>query len=165
MFVITKKLVFKTRIAIYINAILLSLFLIVTSQAVRSSELSLFADPKNIEQVKRGKSIYNRFCSFCHGVDLKGEPDWRTRKPNGRLPAPPHDETGHTWHHADALLFGIVKFGLVPPYAPKNYKSDMPAWGSTLKDDDIWSVLAYIKSKWSFEIQKTQADINNKSLK
>lgn len=164
MSVIKKRLIFKTRTLIYISVMLLCLFLVVASPA-KSSESTLLSDPNNTQQVKRGKAIYNRFCSFCHGVNLKGQADWRTRKPNGRLPAPPHDETGHTWHHADALLFGIVKFGLVPPYGPKNYQSDMPAWGSTLKDDDIWAVLAYIKSRWSPEVRKTQSDINDKSLK
>jgi len=121
------------------------------------------ADPENVEQVNRGKMIYHRFCSLCHGKNLQGQANWRVRKPNGKLPAPPHDETGHTWHHADDLLFGIIKFGLVPPYAPKNYNSEMPAWGSTLKDADIWAVLAYIKSRWPDEIRTTQAEINNET--
>ena len=123
------------------------------------------ANPNYIQQIKHGKLIYHRFCSLCHGTNLEGQPNWRTRKPNGRLPAPPHDETGHTWHHADDLLFGIVKFGMVPPYGPKNYESDMPAWGSTLKDTDIWAVLAYIKSRWPSETRKIQSEINNESPK
>lgn len=118
------------------------------------------ADPNDAQQVQRGQRVYQRFCSLCHGANLQGQPDWRTRKPNGKLPAPPHDETGHTWHHPDALLFGIIKNGLVPPYAPANYKSDMPAFGDTLKDADIWAVLAYIKSRWPAETRKIQADID-----
>lgn len=69
-------------------------------------------------------------------------------KAAGKMPAPPHDETGHTWHHPDHILFGIIKHGLVPPYAPRNYETDMPAWGSTLKDEDIRAVLAFLKSRW-----------------
>ncbi len=120
------------------------------------------ADPVDAKQVKRGQMIYKRFCSICHGINLQGQPDWRHRKSNGRLPAPPHDETGHTWHHADDILFGMIKKGLVPPYAPANYKSDMPAWESTLKDQDIWAVLAYIKSRWSAEARKFQEEANQK---
>ncbi|MFV2058496.1 MAG: cytochrome c [Thiohalomonadales bacterium] len=130
------------------------------STNVFAAALHLKADEKNSEQVKRGKRVYDRFCAFCHGKDLKGQKDWRRRKENGRLPAPPHDETGHTWHHDEELLFGITKYGLVPPYAPKDYKSDMPAWQGTLKDADIWAVLAYIKSRWPEETQKISDEIN-----
>lgn len=121
------------------------------------------ADPSDKNQVRRGQLVYKRFCSLCHGANLEGQPNWRKRKPDGKLPAPPHDETGHTWHHPDDVLFGIIKQGLVPPYAPDNYKSDMPAWGDTLKDDDIWAVLAYIKSRWPEETRKIQAEINRDS--
>ena len=58
------------------------------------------------------------------------------------------DESGHTWHHADRVLFAITKNGLVPPHAPRDYESDMPAYGGKLSDDEIWAALAYIKSHW-----------------
>jgi len=131
----------------------------------QAESLKLQADPENSAQVKRGKLVYDRFCSFCHGRDLKGQKNWRRRKDNGRLPAPPHDETGHTWHHDDELLFGIIKEGLVPPYAPKDYETDMPAWKDMLKDADIWSVLAYIKSRWPKETLDISNEINADALK
>lgn len=66
------------------------------------------------------------------------------------MPAPPHDESGHTWHHTDEVLFGITKHGLVPgKYGPPDYESDMPAFGGKLSDDEIWAVLAFIKSHWT----------------
>jgi mono/diheme cytochrome c family protein len=65
------------------------------------------------------------------------------------MPAPPHDESGHTWHHTDAVLFGITKYGLVPgKYAPPGYTSDMPAFGDKLRDAEIWAVLSFIASHW-----------------
>jgi len=147
-----------------IFALVLFIFGLVNIPAFAAQTIST-TDPENTTQVKRGKIIYHRFCSLCHGKNLQGQANWRIRKPNGKLPAPPHDDAGHTWHHADDLLFGIVKFGLVPPYAPKNYESDMPAWGSTLKDDDIWAVLTFIKSRWSDETRKIQLEIDNDSRK
>jgi mono/diheme cytochrome c family protein len=36
----------------------------------------------------------------------------------------------------------------VPPYAPADYRSDMPAFADKLSDDEIWAVLAFIKSHW-----------------
>ncbi len=119
------------------------------------------ADPDNAQQVARGKAIYDRDCASCHGARLEGQPNWQKKLPGGRMPTPPHDASGHTWHHPDAVLFGITKHGLVPgKYAPPGYQSDMPAYATTLGDDEIWAVLAYIKSSWPREIRKAQQEIN-----
>lgn len=118
------------------------------------------ADPDDTRQVTRGKSVYARHCTGCHGTNLEGQPNWREKLPSGRMPAPPHDASGHTWHHPDAVLFGITKHGLVPgKYAPPGYQSDMPAFGSALSDEEIWAVLAYIKSTWPEKIRRAQADM------
>ncbi len=106
------------------------------------------ADPTDAAQVALGSSVYRDHCASCHGANLEGQPDWRIRKPDGRLPAPPHDDSGHTWHHPDEHLFRITKHGLNPPLAPEGYESDMPAFDETLTNAEIWAVLAYIKSRW-----------------
>ena len=106
-----------------------------------------------------GEKLYVQQCASCHGANLEGQPDWRKRLPNGRFPAPPHDESGHTWHHPDEVLFGITKHGLVPPYAPAGYQSDMPAFGGKLSDSEIRAVLAYIESRWSPEVHKRRAEM------
>lgn len=106
-----------------------------------------------------GKDLYMQNCASCHGANLEGQPNWRVRMANGRLPAPPHDETGHTWHHPDDLLFGIVKYGVVPPYAPQNYQSDMPAFGGKLSDAQIRSILEYIKESWPKDILAQQQEV------
>ena len=121
------------------------------------------ADPGNANQVASGKALYERHCAACHGAELQGQPDWRTRLPSGRMPAPPHDDSGHTWHHADDILFGITKTGFAPPYAPAEYQSDMPAFGSTLTDREIWDVLAYIKSRWSPRAREAQAQMRTRA--
>jgi mono/diheme cytochrome c family protein len=111
-------------------------------------------------QVALGQKLYAQHCATCHGAKLEGQPDWRQRMPNGRMPAPPHDESGHTWHHTDAVLFAITKNGLVPPYAPPKYESDMPAFAGTLSDHEIRAVLAYIKSHWtSADVLAARAEI------
>jgi mono/diheme cytochrome c family protein len=53
-------------------------------------------DPTNAEQVAAGQAVYRVHCASCHGVKLEGQPHWRDRLPNGRLPAPPHDASGDT---------------------------------------------------------------------
>ena len=97
-------------------------------------------------EASEGRALYTTNCASCHGANLEGQPDWMKRLPNGRLPAPPHDETGHTWHHSDEQLFTIVKFGLAA-IAP-GYDSDMPAFESVLSDEQITAVFDYIKSTW-----------------
>ncbi|WP_404383864.1 c-type cytochrome [Caenispirillum salinarum] len=115
------------------------------------------ADPTDAALVAEGRKVYAEHCAACHGLALEGEPDWRSRNPDGTLPAPPHDETGHTWHHPDEQLFDITKYG-VEPFAPEGYVSNMPAYEDVLTDREIWAALAYIKSRWPKDvIQKQQA--------
>ena len=107
------------------------------------------ANPADASQVAQGARVYAEHCAACHGAKLEGQPNWRQKLPTGRMPAPPHDESGHTWHHPDRVLFGITKEGLVPgKYGPPGYESDMPVFGGKLSDEEIWAVLAFIKSHW-----------------
>jgi mono/diheme cytochrome c family protein len=115
------------------------------------------ANPDAPDQVLLGKTVYAESCASCHGAKLEGQPEWRIRKSDGRLPAPPHDETGHTWHHPDELLFRITKLGLTPPLAPDGYESDMPAFEGTLTDEQIWAALAFIKSTWPAHISERRS--------
>ena len=106
-----------------------------------------------------GRKVYDANCAACHGAKLEGQPDWRTRRDDGRLPAPPHDPSGHTWHHPDQVLFEITKHG-VQRFAGKDYASDMPAFEGRLSDDEIRAVLAWIKSTWPQDIRRKQAEID-----
>lgn len=119
------------------------------------------ADPDNAEQVALGRTVYVDNCAACHGDRLQGQPNWRSRRPDGKLPAPPHDKTGHTWHHGDAKLFAIIKNGSAA-YAPKGYKTDMAGYSENLTDAQIWASLAYIKNAWPPEIRNRQAGINKR---
>ena len=97
-------------------------------------------------EVALGHDLYAKYCARCHGANLEGQPNWKERLPTGRMPAPPHDATGHTWHHADSDLFLITKKG-IEAIVP-GYESDMPPFDGVLTDDQISTVLAYIKSTW-----------------
>ena len=101
----------------------------------------------SVEVVSQGRQIYSDQCAACHGTDLEGQPDWRSPLPSGRLPAPPHDASGHTWHHPDDVLFRIVKEGTAA-IVGGGYESDMPGFADVLSDPEIRAVLAYIKSTW-----------------
>ena len=115
--------------------------------------------PGDPARLALGAKLYAEHCASCHGAMLEGQPNWRKRLPNGRLPAPPHDDSGHTWHHPDEVLFGITKNGLAPPHAPPGYESDMPAFGEKLSDEEIRAVLGYIESHWSAEVRKLRAQM------
>lgn len=102
--------------------------------------------------------MYRANCATCHGPRGEGEPNWKTPNADGTYPAPPHDASGHTWHHTDALLFEIVRDG-GSRYNSTSFRSRMPAWGASLSDEDIRSVLAYIKTLWGQAERATQAQI------
>ena len=108
--------------------------------------------------VELGRTVYAETCASCHGANLEGQPDWKRRLANGRMPAPPHDASGHTWHHSDQSLFVITREG-VAAIVP-GYESDMPAFEGVLNDAEIRAVIAYIKSRWPEEILKRQQRIN-----
>lgn len=109
--------------------------------------------------VERGKIVYAAECASCHGKNLEGQPNWRQRDENGKLPAPPHDETGHTWHHSASLLIDLTKRG-PQAIAGLEYETDMPAYENILSDEDIVAVLTYIKSRWPENIQSRHDGLN-----
>ena len=126
----------------------------------RTGAAAAYINPSDAALVARGKPVYAQHCAACHGADGEGQPNWRERRPDGRLPAPPHDATGHTWHHPDAVLVDIVKHGLVPgKTAPDAYQSDMPAFERILPDADVLAVLAYIKSGWPEDALQAQREV------
>ncbi len=111
-----------------------------------------------------GKKVYDAQCASCHGANLEGQPDWRRRLPSGELPAPPHDATGHTWHHPDPWLFEITKYGTLA-FAPAEYVSTMRGFAEELTDREIRAVLGYIKTYWPAEIRARQAEITERYRK
>ena len=117
------------------------------------------ADASDIELVTLGAAVYAEHCASCHGRNLEGEPDWRRRRADGTLPAPPHDATGHTWHHSDDHLFRITKVGPAE-FVGKGYRSTMTGFADILEDREIWASLAYIKSRWPTEVREVQARID-----
>ena len=113
------------------------------------------ADPANAALVSAGRQLYDTRCASCHGAQLEGQPNWQQPRPDGVLLAPPLDETGPAWQRTDQRLFAIVKAG-GQIAAPPGTISAMPAFGGGLSDEQIWAVLAYVKSTWPQHIQSAQ---------
>ena len=105
---------------------------------------------KNIDLFK-GIELYNKNCSSCHMMNLAGNPDWKTGvDEDGQRLAPPLNGTGHTWHHSPNQLYQIIRYGY-KKFDP-NYKGKMLG-NEELSEDDVWSILEYIKSIWPEEIK------------
>ena len=104
--------------------------------------------------IARGKIIYKSNCVSCHQVNLVGAENWKGLDEDGHRKAPPLNGTGHTWHHDDASLHNIIKYGLAKII--KNYDGKMLGFEDNLKDEDIDSVLAYIKSFWLDDVYQQQ---------
>jgi mono/diheme cytochrome c family protein len=121
--------------------------------------------PDDPQAVELGRTVYRKRCAPCHGAQLEGQPRWRERDSAGRFPAPPHDASGHTWHHPDDLLFRITKYGVAKASNLKDYDSAMPAFEASLTDAEIVAVLSWIKAQWPLEIRKHQDEINAESLR
>lgn len=116
--------------------------------------------PDDPQVLRVGERIYAQQCAACHGAKGEGQADWRDRGADGLLPAPPHDASGHTWHHPDEQLFAITKQGLAQLINQPDYRTAMPIYGGVLSDDEIVAVLSWIKAQWPPEIRQRHDEIN-----
>ena len=105
--------------------------------------------------VERGREIYQRDCATCHGAQAQGAVNWLTPGPDGLYPPPPHDDTGHSWHHSDRVLYEIIRDGMGDPLKPDS-PLRMPAWAGKLTDAEIRAVIEYFKSLWTEEHRQWQ---------
>lgn len=126
---------------------------------------SLTLQPDDAALVSRGRQVYLANCASCHGGQLEGQPNWRERNGQDMLPAPPHNETGHTWHHPDDMLFALTKYGIAKVANMPDYQSAMPVYEGTLSDADIVAALSWIKSQWPAEIRAQHDELNQRARK
>jgi mono/diheme cytochrome c family protein len=84
----------------------------------------------------KGRDIYLRYCSGCHGEDGRGEA--KTFRPNvGNLAVKQlMDEL------SDEYLFTVIQKG----GAAVGKNAAMPAWSAQLGDDDIRDVVAFVRT-------------------
>jgi S-disulfanyl-L-cysteine oxidoreductase SoxD len=118
-----------------------------------------FADADDKPMLMLGKKIYMGHCASCHGRNLQGQPLWQLKDEYVGRRAPAHDETGHTWQHADEDIFHIIKYGRFSE-APADFASFMPALDGVLDDREILSVMAFIKARWPIGLRISQAMLN-----
>jgi len=112
-------------------------------------------DSTDLDQVAFGSRVYSRICANCHGTELDGQLGWRKPLKDGTRLAPAHSADGGTWKHSDKNLFKVVKFGGAS-MMPEGGDSRMPGFDKKLTDDEIWAVIAFIKSTWPNSVQEKQ---------
>ena len=140
--------------------ILTVLYFFTTNSNKSNASINLNTTDNSI--IENGKQIYAKNCASCHGVNLEGQKRWMSRLPDGLMPAPPHDQTGHTWHHPDRYLFMVTKYG-IEDFIGEKYPNNMPAYKDILSDKEIIAVLSYIKSTWPTKIKEIHNKINSRS--
>lgn len=91
--------------------------------------------PVTAASIAKGEQVYLQRCRQCHGNSGKGD--------GGQAPADsrPADLTDDQWDHGstDGEIFTTIHDGVGPKY-------DMDSWEGKITDDDIWSVVNYIRS-------------------
>ena len=152
----TVKLIMTSTVAIAMLAYLVS---IVTDITIAYSKQDISLPYKDRAAIKLGQTIYKDNCASCHGINLEGQIGWQTEIVDGRRLAPPHDETGHTWHHPDELLYNMTKYGFEEMLG-KKYPNNMPVYENILSDGELLAVLGYIKSTWPKRIKAIHNEIN-----
>ena len=158
------------RRAIALAALVLATVLLTACTSSTSKSIQTSGNGPAVEAPRTGLEIFASTCAACHGAAGEGHPDWRVRNADGTLPPPPLNGDGHTWHHADGLLYRIVSQGGKSLEVPgdTSFKSAMPAFGDQLSHAEIIEVLAYVKSLWGdrthlgLSIRETQAQISER---
>jgi mono/diheme cytochrome c family protein len=136
------------------------LALLATLAACEKAGAPALLRPDDPQVVAQGAAVYAARCAACHGARLEGQPNWRERDASGRLPAPPHDATGHTWHHPDQVLFDITKYGVATAAKIPDYVTAMPKYEGVLTDAEIVAALSFIKAQWPANIRAQQEQVN-----
>ena len=136
--------------------IILISFIFISETSYSHSHFPITRDSELM--IARGKTIYQNNCISCHQANLVGVENWKELDEDGHRKSPPLNGTGHTWHHDDATLHNIIKYGLVK--LVKNYQGKMLGFEGKLKDKDIDSVLAYIKSFWLDDMYQHQINLS-----
>ncbi len=113
-------------------------------------------------QAAGGRQVYVQYCATCHGADAEGAPNWQSPDTRGNLPAPPHNDSGHTWRHSDAQLREIIRNGLRDPFNKTPELTMPPFTQERLGDRDLEAVLVYFKSLWSTEHRIYQEEQNHR---
>lgn len=139
-------------------AIMLVLGVVIGLDGVSRQQRTATSPRTQNNPTTEGRTLYMRYCAACHGANLEGQANWQTARADGSYPAPPHDASGHTWHHADAYLVAVTLQGGAAVTGTAS--NAMPAFANQLTPSQTQAIIDYIKSTWPPDIQSQQAALN-----
>lgn len=87
----------------------------------------------SLEAAAVGQALYDARCVSCHGDRGRGD------GPQSPGMAPPPTDFVARTPPTDGYLFWRIREGAAPP------GSQMPAYGSTLSDGEIWELVSYLR--------------------
>lgn len=89
--------------------------------------------PASPDSIAAGKQTYVRRCASCHAASAEGGPG------NDLIPAAPSLVDEQVKAKTDSQVFNNIKNGIGPDF-------NMVSFKDTLKDDEIWNVVNYLRS-------------------
>ena len=126
------------RKSLFAGALVFPVFLALFSPASSSAEIDVDAikNPLKADQaaVSKGKALYLEHCAVCHGS-----------KADGKGPAADSFEV-EPWGFTGEELEGVSDGFLFQQIKNGGAWYEMPPFALGLKDDDIWSVISYLRS-------------------
>jgi mono/diheme cytochrome c family protein len=84
------------------------------------------------------ESLYLKYCAACHGVN--GDDEGYNAKFLPKTPARHADKAYMSTRPDDTLFDGVHAGGYIP-----NKHHLMPPWGQTLKNEEIWQLVAFMR--------------------
>jgi len=90
--------------------------------------------PTTPETIVEGKEAFSSYCVACHGMDGQG-----TGVPfaNRMSPPVPSLNSSDVQRYTDGQLKWIIDYGIRP--------SGMPGSKGMLSDDDVWSIVVFLR--------------------
>ena len=92
------------------------------------------------EDLSIGKKVYNKYCYYCHGTEGRGDGAVAI----GLTPRPANFvKDAERMKKSDRELFESISKGIHREIGGDELA--MPQWNLILTEDEIWSVLAYVR--------------------
>jgi len=137
-----------------------ALLLFVSLPQIQSSQLN---PTPTLTALMRGEQLYIANCQVCH----------LGREGGQMMDYPPrHNANGHTWHHPDCELKQVILNGgdemtamMRQMMSVPDSVARMPAWKDKLSNDDIDAILAFIKTWWTEDQRRAQAQITQQQCR
>lgn len=124
---------------------------------VSTVQVSASQRTNDVQQLARGKALFQQNCAVCHGAEAQGAFNWRTPGSDGKYLPPPLNGSGHAWHHPRAALQQTIRNGTIA------IGGSMPPWRDKLSAQDIDDLISWFQSLWSDEVYQAWWEIDQRA--